>query len=93
MRTIWNEVTFEIYRGPAQAFFSLLLGYLEFVALLFLPGVAFIELFRLGAEYSFAERLGTWELFCRNLSLAMALEWFAAVPIGANNAGPGWMHG
>jgi len=36
----------------------LLLGYLEFVALLFLPGVAFIELFKLGGEFSFAERLG-----------------------------------
>jgi hypothetical protein len=36
----------------------LLLGYLEFVALLFLPGIAFIELFRLGGEFSFAERLG-----------------------------------
>jgi hypothetical protein len=36
----------------------LLLGYLEFVALLFLPGIAFIELFGLGGDYSFAERLG-----------------------------------
>ncbi|MDA4118380.1 MAG: hypothetical protein OK455_08560, partial [Thaumarchaeota archaeon] len=36
----------------------MLLGYLEFVALLFLPGAAFIEIFRLGGEYSFAERLG-----------------------------------
>jgi hypothetical protein len=36
----------------------LLVGYLEFVALLFLPGAAFIELFRLGDERSFAERLG-----------------------------------
>jgi len=36
----------------------LLLGYLEFVALLFLPGVAFMELFRLGGDLPFAERLG-----------------------------------
>jgi hypothetical protein len=36
----------------------LLFGYLEFVALLFIPGVAFIELFRLGGEFSLAERLG-----------------------------------
>jgi hypothetical protein len=36
----------------------LLLGYVEFVALLFLPGVAFMELFRLGGGLSFAERLG-----------------------------------
>ncbi len=36
----------------------MLLGYLGFVALLFLPGVAFIELFKLGGDYSFAERLG-----------------------------------
>jgi hypothetical protein len=31
---------------------------LEFVALLFLPGLAFIELFQLGREFSFSERLG-----------------------------------
>jgi hypothetical protein len=36
----------------------LLLGYLEFVVLLFLPGAALIELFQLGGEFSFAERLG-----------------------------------
>jgi len=36
----------------------LLLGYLEFVALLFLPGMAFMELFRVGGDLSFAERLG-----------------------------------
>jgi hypothetical protein len=36
----------------------LLLGYLEFIALLFLPGIAFVELFQLGGEYSFAERMG-----------------------------------
>jgi hypothetical protein len=36
----------------------LLLGYLEFVALLFLPGVAFMELFQVGGDLSFAERLG-----------------------------------
>ena len=36
----------------------MLLGYLEFVVLLFLPGVALIEIFRLGGEFSFAERLG-----------------------------------
>jgi hypothetical protein len=36
----------------------LLLGYLEFVALLFLPGIAFMELFRVGGDLSFAERLG-----------------------------------
>ncbi len=36
----------------------MLLGYLEFVALLFLPGAAFIEIFKLGGEFSFAERLG-----------------------------------
>jgi len=36
----------------------LLLGYLEFLALLFLPGVALMEIFRLGGEFSFAERLG-----------------------------------
>jgi hypothetical protein len=36
----------------------LLLGYLEFVALLFLPGVAFVELFKLGGDLSFDERLG-----------------------------------
>jgi len=35
----------------------LLLGYLEFLGLLFLPGIAFIELFRAGTGYSFAERL------------------------------------
>jgi hypothetical protein len=36
----------------------LLFGYVEFVALLFLPGLAFMELFQLGGEYSFVERLG-----------------------------------
>jgi len=36
----------------------LLLVYLEFVALLFLPGATIIELFKLGGEFSFAERLG-----------------------------------
>ena len=36
----------------------MLLGYLEFVALLFLPGMAFMELFRVGGDLSFAERLG-----------------------------------
>jgi len=36
----------------------LLLGYVEFVALLFLPGLAFMELFAVGADLSFAERLG-----------------------------------
>jgi hypothetical protein len=36
----------------------LLFGYVEFVALLFLPGLAFMELFRVGADLSFAERLG-----------------------------------
>jgi len=36
----------------------LLLGYLEFLVLLFLPGAALIELFRLGSDRSFAERLG-----------------------------------
>ena len=36
----------------------MLLGYLELLALLFLPGVAFMELFRLGGEFSLAERLG-----------------------------------
>ena len=36
----------------------MLLGYLEFLALLFIPGVAFIELFQLGGELSFTERLG-----------------------------------
>ena len=36
----------------------MLLGYLEFVALLFLPGIAIIELFKLGGDFSFAERLG-----------------------------------
>ena len=36
----------------------MLLGYLEFVALLFLPGLAFMELFRVGGDLSFAERLG-----------------------------------
>ena len=36
----------------------MLLGYLEFIALLFLPGIAFIEVFRLGGEFSLAERLG-----------------------------------
>ena len=37
---------------------SLLLGYLEFVSLLFIPGLALMEVFRLGGEFSFAERLG-----------------------------------
>ncbi len=38
----------------------MLLGYVEFVALLFLPGIALIELFKLGgsSDLSFAERLG-----------------------------------
>jgi len=36
----------------------LLFGYVEFVALLFLPGLAFMELFGVGADLSFAERLG-----------------------------------
>jgi hypothetical protein len=36
----------------------LLLGYFEFIGFLFLPGVAFIELFRLGGDFSFADRLG-----------------------------------
>ena len=36
----------------------MLLGYVEFVALLFLPGLAFMELFAVGADLSFAERLG-----------------------------------
>ena len=36
----------------------MLLGYLEFVALLFLPGLAFMELFGVGTDLSFAERLG-----------------------------------
>jgi len=36
----------------------LLLGYFEFVALLFLPGLAFMELFQVGDDLSFAERLG-----------------------------------
>ncbi len=36
----------------------MLLGYLEFVALLFLPGAAVVELFQLGGEFTFAERLG-----------------------------------
>jgi hypothetical protein len=35
----------------------LLLGYLEFVALLFVPGLALMEVFRLGGEFSFTERL------------------------------------
>ena len=36
----------------------MLLGYFEFVALLFLPGLAFMELFQVGGDLSFAERLG-----------------------------------
>jgi hypothetical protein len=36
----------------------LLFGYVEFVALLFLPGLAFMELFGVGADLSFVERLG-----------------------------------
>jgi len=36
----------------------LLVGYLEFVVLLFLPGMALIELFRLGGDFSLAGRLG-----------------------------------
>jgi hypothetical protein len=36
----------------------LLLGYVEFVVLLFLPGAALMEVFKLGGEFSFAERLG-----------------------------------
>ena len=36
----------------------MLLGYIEFVALLFIPGIAFMELFRLGDDFSFVERLG-----------------------------------
>ena len=36
----------------------MLLGYFEFVALLFLPGLAFMELFQVGDDLSFAERLG-----------------------------------
>jgi hypothetical protein len=36
----------------------LLFGYVEFVALLFLPGLAFMELFGVGVDISFAERLG-----------------------------------
>jgi hypothetical protein len=46
----------------------LLLGYIEFIGLLFLPGVAFIELFRLGGDFSFAERLGL------AFGLSMALD-------------------
>jgi len=36
----------------------LLLGYLEFLALLFVPGLALFEIFRLGGGLSFSERLG-----------------------------------
>ncbi len=36
----------------------MLFGYVEFVALLFLPGAALMEIFKLGGEHSFAERLG-----------------------------------
>ncbi len=36
----------------------MLLGYLEFIALLFLPGLAVVEVFNLGPELSLAERLG-----------------------------------
>lgn len=36
----------------------MLAGYLEFLALLFLPGVALMEVFKLGGELSLAERLG-----------------------------------
>jgi uncharacterized membrane protein len=36
----------------------LLLGCVEFIALLLLPGVAFTMLFKPGGDFSFAERLG-----------------------------------
>jgi hypothetical protein len=36
----------------------LLFGYIEFLALLFLPGIAVMEIFQLGGDFSFAERLG-----------------------------------
>ncbi len=36
----------------------MLLGYVEFVLLLFVPGAAVMEIFRLGGDYSFSERLG-----------------------------------
>ena len=36
----------------------MLLGYIEFVALLFIPGIAFTEIFRVGEHFSFVERLG-----------------------------------
>ncbi len=46
----------------------MLLGYLEFVALLLLPGAAFMELFRLGGDLSLTERLGL------AFGLSMALD-------------------
>lgn len=36
----------------------MLVGYLEFLALLFLPGLALLEIFRLGGDFSLSERLG-----------------------------------
>lgn len=45
----------------------MLLGYVEFLLLLFLPGMAFMEIFQLGGDYSFAERLG----LCFGLSMAV----------------------
>src|SRR5580692_1343414 len=52
-----SQAPFEIY-SASPAVQALLLGYVEFVALLLLPGAAFVELFRVGGDLSLAERLG-----------------------------------
>jgi uncharacterized membrane protein len=44
--------------ATGAGFPRLLLGYVEYLALLFLPGVAVIELFKLGGAFSSGERLG-----------------------------------
>jgi len=49
----------------------LLFGYVEFVALLFIPGLAFMELFGVGADLS--SRSG-WGLRAFGLSMAVAAK-------------------
>jgi hypothetical protein len=61
----------------------LLLGYVEFMALLFLPGMAFMEIFELGGEFSFAERLG----LAFGLSMAVDVLVLVARTSGINIGG------
>ena len=60
----------------------MLFGYVEFVALLFLPGLAFMELFGVGADLSFAERLG----LAFGLSMAVDVSSSPSGPVGSSSA-------